>query len=194
MAYYSGRAFLMLEYPTVEIYPELIREAELGIAEKYAEGMPIPEVAGGSLIGYLAELIVYDWLRLLDVPAVYDDASAYDFWIADVYPVDVKAMRMRSAPKPSHTAEVFAKSLEYQRPDYFLWVALEDDGPNTLPRRAHILGGLSYLDFLSLAHDQRAGDVSPNGFTYRTDRRAVYLSELIPAEALAAEWRRYARI
>jgi hypothetical protein len=184
----------MLEYPTVEIYPELIREAQLGIAEKHAEGMPIPQVGGGSLTGYLAELIVYDWLRLLDIPAEYYDSTDYDYLVSGRYRVDVKAMRSRSAPKSTATAEIFANSLEYQRPDYFLWVCLEDDGPNTLPRRAHILGGLSCLEFLSLAHDQRAGDILPNGFTYRTDRKAVYLNDLIPAEALAAEWRRYARI
>ena len=194
MANHSGRAFLMLEYPTVEIYPELIREAQLAVAEKHAEGMPAPQVGGGNLTGYLAELIVYDWLRLLDIPATYEDASRYDFWVSDRYPVDVKAMRCRSTPKPSHTAEIFEASLKYQQPDYFLWVALEDDGPNTLPRRAHIVGGLLYCDFVSLAHYQKAGDVSPIGYTYKTDRKAVYLSELVPAEALAAEWRKEIRV
>ena len=193
MAHYSGRAFLMLEWPTVEITAELIKEVELVVAEKHAEGMPAPCIGNGDFTGYVAELVVYDWLRMLGIPASYEDASAYDFWVAFKYSVDVKALRCRSTPKPSYTAEIFEASLKYQQPNYFLFVAVIDDGPNTLPRRAHIVGGLSHADFMSLAHYQKAGDVSPIGYTYKTNRRAVYMNDLIPAEALAAEWRKELR-
>jgi hypothetical protein len=133
----------------------------------------------GNLIGYLGEVIVYDYLGVK-----YDSTKhSKDFdLIVSGKKLEIKTKKCSSPPKDSYLCSVASTSM-HQDCDYYIFTRVDVN-----LTKAWILGYISKKDFLSSGFFGKKGEADgKNGFAFKVDCHNIKISDLFDIKKLKDE-------
>ena len=128
---------------------------------------------GGSLAGFIGEVVVADILKIK-----HDNTYNYDLVNLSGKKIDVKTKRCNSQPQKTYDCSISAHGTK-QECDSYIFVRVL----NNLSR-AWVLGEIDKQEYFDKARFCKKGDIDPdNGFNFKADCYNVKIADLIEINA-----------